>query len=135
MDTLAGGERQRVRLALALALGTPILLLDEPTTHLDIRHQLEMLELVARVHAHRDLTVVIVLHDLAQAARYAHRLVVVHQGQIAADGTPTAVVTPALLHEVFGVHARLVPDGDQYLLAYDRPVDAIAAASAQPVRS
>jgi iron complex transport system ATP-binding protein len=84
-----------------------LLLLDEPTTHLDIRHQLEMLELVARVHARRGLTVVMVLHDLAQAARYAHRLIVVHEGQIAADGTAAAVVTPDLLLEVFGVHARL----------------------------
>ncbi|MGH3931405.1 MAG: hypothetical protein ACRDTF_15710 [Pseudonocardiaceae bacterium] len=64
-----------------------------------------------------------VLHDLAQAARYAHRLVVVHRGQVAADGPPSAVVTPELLHEVFGVHARLVPDGDRQLLTYDRPVD------------
>ncbi len=127
VDTLSGGERQRVRLALALAQETPILLLDEPTTHLDIRHQLEMLELVARVHARRGLTVVMVLHDLAQAARYAHRLIVVDQGRIAADGPPPTVVTPELLHAVFGVHARLVPDGDQELLAYDRPVETTAA--------
>ncbi len=122
VDTLSGGERQRVRLALALAQQTPILLLDEPTTHLDVRHQLEMLELVTRVHARRGLTVVIVLHDLTQAARYAHRLVVVDRGGIAADGPPQQVVTPALLHDVFGVHARLIPDGDTPLLAYDRSV-------------
>ncbi|MGH3611721.1 MAG: iron chelate uptake ABC transporter family permease subunit [Pseudonocardia sp.] len=130
VDTLSGGERQRVRLALALAQETPILLLDEPTTHLDIRHQLEMLELVARVHAIRGLTVVMVLHDLTQAARYAHRLVVVHEGGIAADGAPAEVVTPRLLSEVFGVQARLVPDGDRALLAFDRPVGNIAAESA-----
>lgn len=98
VDTLSGGERQRVGLALALVQQTPILLLDEPTTYLDIRHQLEMLELVARVHTRRGLTLMMVLHDLA------------------------TVVTPELLHAVFGVHARLVPDGDQELLAYDHPV-------------
>ncbi len=133
VDTLSGGERQRVRLALALAQQTPILLLDEPTTHLDVRHQLEMLDLVVRVHARRELTVVIVLHDLAQAARYAHRLVVIHEGRIAADGPPAEVVTPNLLHDVFEVHARLVPDGDRSLLAYDGPVGAGAApATARP---
>jgi iron complex transport system ATP-binding protein len=75
------------------------------------------------VHAQRSLTVVMVLHDLAQAARYAHRLVVVHEGIIAADGPATVALTPRLLRDVFGVHARLVPDDQTTapLLAYDHP--------------
>lgn len=119
VDTLSGGERQRVRLALALAQGSPVLLLDEPTTHLDVRHQLEMLDLVVRLHAERGLTVVMVLHDLTQAARYAHRIVVLHEGGVVADGG-AEVLTPDLLRRAFGVEARVVPDVHP-LLAFDGP--------------
>jgi iron complex transport system ATP-binding protein len=108
LESLSGGERQRVRLALALAQDTPLLLLDEPTTYLDVRHQLEVLELVAGLGA--DLTVVMVLHDLDHAARYADRIVALHQGRVAAQGTPEEVVTPSVLREVFGVRARVARD-------------------------
>ncbi|MGC4791810.1 ABC transporter ATP-binding protein [Micromonospora sp. DT178] len=110
VDTLSGGERQRVRLALALAQQTPVLLLDEPTTFLDVRHQLEVLSLVRRLHAERGLTVVAVLHELDHAARFTDRVVALAEGRVAADGPPTEVVTPELLATVFGVRGRVVTD-------------------------
>lgn len=117
LETLSGGERQRVRLALALAQDAPILLLDEPTTYLDVRHQLEVLELVADFAA--GLTVVMVLHDLDHAARYADRIVALRQGSIAADGTPDQVITPQVLREVFRVAARVRVD-ERYGTPYCR---------------
>ena len=110
LDSLSGGERQRAWIALALAQATPILLLDEPTTFLDIGHQLEVLTLVRRLNEERGLTIILVLHDLNQAARYAHRMIALHEGQIVADGTPVEVLTPALLAAVFGVQAHIITD-------------------------
>ncbi len=110
VDTLSGGERQRVWIALALAQATPLLLLDEPTTFLDIGHQLEILELITRLNRERNLTVVMVLHDINQAARYAHRLIVLHHGRIVADGEPRAIITPELLARVFGVRVHIIAD-------------------------
>ncbi|MEU4779102.1 ABC transporter ATP-binding protein [Micromonospora sp. NPDC023633] len=126
VDTLSGGERQRVRLALALAQQTPVLLLDEPTTFLDVRHQLEVLSLVRRLHAERGLTVVAVLHELDHAARFTDRVVALAEGRVAADGPPVEVVTPDLLATVFGVRGRVVTDahtGTVRALA-DTPVEA-----------
>ena len=108
--TLSGGERQRVWLALTLAQDARTLLLDEPTTYLDVGHQLEVLDLVARLRAERGLTVVTVLHDLDHAARYADRIVALRGGRIVADGPPDEVVTPRLLAEVFRVRATVLPD-------------------------
>lgn len=110
LDSLSGGERQRAWIALALAQDTPTLLLDEPTTFLDIGHQLEVLDLVQRLNRERAMTIVLVLHDLNQAARYASRMVTLNQGQIVADGPPTHVLTPTLLAEIFGVRANIVTD-------------------------
>jgi iron complex transport system ATP-binding protein len=110
LDSLSGGERQRAWIALALAQDTPILLLDEPTTFLDIGHQLEVLTLVRRLNEERGLTIILVLHDLNQAARYAHRMIALNEGQIVADGTPVEVLTPALLASVFNVHAHIITD-------------------------
>lgn len=110
VDGLSGGERQRVWIALALAQATPILLLDEPTTFLDIGHQLEVLDLIQRLNRERGLTIVVVLHDLNQAARYADRMVVLQQGQIVADGAPNEVLTPRLLARVFQVRAHILTD-------------------------
>ncbi|KWX01004.1 ABC transporter ATP-binding protein [Carbonactinospora thermoautotrophica] len=110
VDSLSGGERQRVRLALCLAQQTGVLLLDEPTTFLDVRHQLEVLHLVRRLREERDLTVVMVLHDLGQAARFADRLVALRAGEVVADGAPGDLVTPELLGEVFGVTGRVLRD-------------------------
>ncbi|MEM8531384.1 MAG: ABC transporter ATP-binding protein [Chloroflexota bacterium] len=110
LDTLSGGERQRAWIALTLAQDTSILLLDEPTTFLDIGHQLEVLDLVQQLNQERGMTIVLVLHDLNQAARYSHRMVVLNQGQIVADGVPQDVLTPPLLAEVFNVQANIVTD-------------------------
>lgn len=107
VDALSGGERQRVRLAMALAQDTRVLLLDEPTTYLDLRHQLEVMEMVVRLREERGLTVVMVLHDLGHAARYADRIVALRDGLVVADGTPGAVVTPRLLADALGVSGRV----------------------------
>ena len=109
-ETLSGGERQRVWIALALAQQTQVLLLDEPTTFLDVRHQLEVLDLVASLRLRRRLTVVTVLHDLGHAGRYADRVVALRDGRVMADGTPEEVVTAEVVARVFGVRATVLPD-------------------------
>lgn len=109
VEALSGGQRQRVWIAMALAQETPILLLDEPTTYLDLAHQLEVLELCTRLN--RDgRTLVAVLHDLNQAARYATHLVAMRNGALVAEGSPREVVTEETVHAVFGVHSRVIDD-------------------------
>ena len=103
MQTLSGGQRQRVWLALVLAQDTGILLLDEPTTFLDIRHQLDLLDLCARLHA-AGRTLVVVLHDLNLAFRYASRVIMMRDGRIAAQGAADEVVTEAALRQVFDLY-------------------------------
>jgi iron complex transport system ATP-binding protein len=95
---------------LALAQDTELLLLDEPTTFLDLRHQLDVLDLVDDLHRELGRTVVMVLHDLGQAARYADHLVVLHEGRLAAAGTPAEVLDAALVERVFQVPCRVLPD-------------------------
>lgn len=106
---LSGGQKQRVFIAMALAQDTPYVMLDEPTTFLDIRHQVETLELVRQLH-NAGRTSIVVLHDIAQAARYGDRLVVMHAGRIVAQGTPADVVTPALLRDVYDLDCAVYPD-------------------------
>ncbi|MFE0462024.1 ABC transporter ATP-binding protein [Kitasatospora sp. NPDC058965] len=110
VDRLSGGQRQRAWIALTLAQDTDLLLLDEPTTFLDLRHQLDVLELVAELHRDLGRTVVMVLHDLGQAARYADHLVVLDRGRPAAAGPPAEVLTAELVERVFQVPCRVVPD-------------------------
>lgn len=110
VDALSGGQRQRAWISMALAQGTDLLLLDEPTTYLDLSHQIDVLELVARLHAERGRTVAVVLHDLNLAARYAQRLVAMKDGVVVASGTPHEVLTERLLAEVFDLEARVVDD-------------------------
>ncbi|MEU2036952.1 ABC transporter ATP-binding protein [Nocardia amamiensis] len=110
VDRLSGGQRQRAWIALALAQETELLLLDEPTTFLDLRHQLDVLDLVAELHTAAGRTVVMVLHDLGQAARYADHLVVLHDGRLAAAGAPAEVLDAELVETVFGVDCRVIPD-------------------------
>lgn len=110
VDELSGGQRQRVWVAMTLAQDTPILLLDEPTTHLDIAHQLELLDLLSGLNLTQDRTIVMVLHDLNQAARYAHHLVAMSEGTIVAEGTPHEVVTPPIVRAVFGIESQIVTD-------------------------
>ncbi|MBW8483454.1 ABC transporter ATP-binding protein [Actinomadura sp. PM05-2] len=109
VDELSGGQRQRVWIAMALAQQTPILLLDEPTTFLDIAHQIEVLDLCAALHE-QGRTVVAVLHDLNHAARYATHLIAMRGGRIVAEGAPGEVVTAALVEEVFGLPCRVIDD-------------------------
>ncbi|WP_285116098.1 ABC transporter ATP-binding protein [Leifsonia sp. fls2-241-R2A-40a] len=110
VDELSGGQRQRVWIAMALAQRTDILLLDEPTTFLDISHQLDVLDLLLDLNAARGATVVMVLHDLNLAARYADHLVAMRAGSIVAAGEPASVVTADLVREVFGVESVIADD-------------------------
>ena len=108
LEELSGGQRQRAWIAMVLAQEAPILLLDEPTTFLDLAHQIEVLDLLRDLVA-AGRTVVAVLHDLTQAARYGDHLVLLDAGRIAAAGPPAAVLTPARVQAVFGVAVTLVP--------------------------
>ena len=111
VDELSGGQRQRVWIAMVLAQETPLVLLDEPTTFLDIAHQLEVLELVQRLRT-AGRTVVAVLHDINQAARYGSHLIAMSEGRIVAQGAPREVVTADLIEQVFGLRCRVIADPD-----------------------
>jgi iron complex transport system ATP-binding protein len=115
---LSGGERQRVLVAMALAQEPELLLLDEPTLHLDLAHQVALLSSIRRLQAQRGLTVVAVLHDLNLAAAFAPRVVVLHDGRVAADGSITDTLTPVLIERAFGVRMQLArtPDGGAHLV-------------------
>ncbi|MFT4108390.1 ABC transporter ATP-binding protein [Propionicimonas sp.] len=110
VSALSGGQLQRAWIALVLAQATPTILLDEPTTFLDLAHQLDVLRLVRRINAERGSTIVMVLHDLSLAARYSDRLVVLHDGGVLADGDPWSVLTPQVLATAFGLAADVIPD-------------------------
>lgn len=109
VSELSGGQRQRAFLAMVLAQDTPYVMLDEPTTFLDVRHQIETLDLVRALHA-LGRTSVVVLHDIAQAARYGDRLVVMKDGRIAAQGAPNTIVSEELVREVYGLDSLVYPD-------------------------
>ncbi|SEF53371.1 ABC transporter ATP-binding protein [Bosea lathyri] len=110
LDSLSGGQRQRAWITMALAQETDILLLDEPTTFLDLAHQIEVMELIAALVGDRGKTVVAVLHDLNQAARYADHMVLLKAGRVAAAGRPDEVMTVESIDEVFGVTACIMSD-------------------------
>ncbi|MET4612455.1 iron complex transport system ATP-binding protein [Rhodococcus sp. PvR044] len=110
VDQLSGGQRQRAWISMALAQGTDILLLDEPTTYLDLAHSVEVLDLVDRMHEELGRTVVMVLHDLNLAIRYSDRLIVMSEGAVVASGTPSEVISEELLLKVFGLEARVIED-------------------------
>ena len=116
-DELSGGERQRVLVAMALAQEPQLLLLDEPTLHLDLAHQVSLLTAIRRLRARRGLTVLAVLHDLNLAAEFAPRIAVLHDGALAADGDPSRVLTPGLVERVFGVRVAEAhaADGSRHL--------------------
>jgi iron complex transport system ATP-binding protein len=109
VDELSGGQRQRVWLALVLAQQTPIMLLDEPTTFLDIAHQIEVLDLCSRLHE-EGRTMVAVLHDLNHACRYATHLIAMRGGEVIAQGRPAEVVTAELVERVFGLPCQVIED-------------------------
>jgi len=110
LGDLSGGQRQRVWIAMALAQNPQILLLDEPTTFLDLSHQLEVLDLLRELNRTQGTTIVVVLHELNMAARYADELVVMSQGRIVAHGEPTAVLTREVVSEAFALDALVIPD-------------------------
>jgi iron complex transport system ATP-binding protein len=123
VDELSGGQRQRVWIAMALAQETDILLLDEPTSFLDVAHQIEVLDLLVDLNRTRGTTVVMVLHDLNLAARYADEMVAMHDGCIHAKGRPHEVITSDLVREVFGVDCEVIVDplsGAPLVLPYGR---------------
>jgi iron complex transport system ATP-binding protein len=110
VDELSGGERQRVWLAMVLAQQTQTLLLDEPTTFLDLAHQIDVLELCAQVMTERAMTVVVVIHELNLAVRYADHLIVMKDGAVQAVGTPAEVITEELIRDTFDLPCRIVDD-------------------------
>jgi iron complex transport system ATP-binding protein len=109
LDRLSGGQRQRAWIAMALAQETPILLLDEPTTYLDVAHQLEVLELLKELNEKRGRTIVMVVHDLNHAAQYADHIIAVAGGGIHAAGRPVDLLKPDLIKTVFGIDAVVIP--------------------------
>ncbi|GGX84534.1 ABC transporter ATP-binding protein [Streptomyces hiroshimensis] len=137
VDELSGGQRQRVWIAMALAQETDLLLLDEPTTYLDIAHQVEVLDLVRRLNRERGRTVVAVLHDLNQAARYADHLVAMKAGRIVAQGRPAEIVTAELVREVFGLESVVVPDPvtGSPLVVPGQPWEAVPADAQEQVQA
>ena len=110
VDELSGGQRQRVWIARALAQGTDLMLLDEPTTYLDLAHQIDVLDLLTDLNRRDGRTVVLVLHDLNQAARYSDHLIAMRAGAVIAHGTPSEIITEELVHEVFGLRSKVVLD-------------------------
>ncbi len=110
VDELSGGQRQRVWIAMAIAQQTPLLLLDEPTTYLDIQHQIDVLDLCAQLHEEQGRTLVAVLHDLNHAARYATHLIAMRGGEVVAEGAPADVVTAEQVERVFGLPCQVIDD-------------------------
>jgi len=110
VDALSGGQRQRAWIAMTLAQQTSIILLDEPTTFLDLSHQIEVLQLLERLSRDEGRTIVMVVHDLNHATRHAQHVVALRDGNVFASGDPREVVTPRLLRDVFGVEADVLPD-------------------------
>ncbi len=126
VHTLSGGERQRAWLAMALAQKPKILLLDEPTTYLDVHHQLELMELVVRLHKEMGLTVIMVLHDLNHAARYSERLIALKKGVIMADGATEEVFVQPIIEELYDVRAVIMQveaNGTKYPVCFPYSVE------------
>lgn len=121
ISALSGGQRQRAWIALALAQDTPLILLDEPTTYLDMAHQLEILELLQALNRQQGKTIVLVIHELNLAARCAHWMVAMKEGTVRAAGTPEAIMNAEMMREVFNLESLIAPDpwtGRPELLSY-----------------
>ena len=110
VDSLSGGQRQRAWIAMTLAQNSDLILLDEPTTFLDLAYQIDVLDLLHDLNAERGKTIVMVLHDLNQACRYADYLIAVREGQIIAQGKPHEIITETLVEQVFGIDCCIIPD-------------------------
>ncbi|HYF65551.1 MAG TPA: ABC transporter ATP-binding protein [Herpetosiphonaceae bacterium] len=134
VDALSGGQRQRAWIAMTLAQETACILLDEPTTFLDLAHQIEVLQLLERLNREEGRTIVMVVHDLNHATRHAQHVVALRGGTVIASGPPAAIVTPELLRSVFGVEGAVVPDprsGVPLCIAYGLSEGLTAAQPAQ----
>lgn len=117
---LSGGQRQRVWLAMALAQKTEILLLDEPTTYLDMAHQIEVLKIVKKLNKEHGCTIVMVLHDINQASRFSDTMIAMRGGKVLAAGSPREIMTPSVLNDVFQVTATIIEDADTPIcISYD----------------
>lgn len=119
VDSLSGGQRQRVWIALVLAQDTDILLLDEPTTYLDIAYQVEILDCLAKLNKLKKTTIVAILHDINLSIRYADHIFAMKKGQLLAEGTPRDIITTDLMKEVYGMESSIITDpetGDPYVI-------------------
>ncbi|MFC5463604.1 ABC transporter ATP-binding protein [Lederbergia graminis] len=110
VDTLSGGQRQRAWIAMTLAQDTDIILLDEPTTYLDMTYQIDILDLLFDLNEQKNRTIVMVLHDLNLASRYAHNIVAIKDGKVFAQGKPEDIITCELVHSVFGMECQVAKD-------------------------
>lgn len=110
IEQMSGGQRQRAWIAMALAQGTNILFLDEPTTFLDMAHQLEVLNLLDRLHRDEKRTIVMVVHDLNHASQFAHHIVAIKSGEVLYEGNPEQVITSQMLQDVFSIEADVIPN-------------------------
>lgn len=120
LSQLSGGQRQRVWLAMALAQKTDILLLDEPTTYLDMAHQIEVLKIVQKINKEHGCTIVMVLHEINQAARFSDTILAMKSGEVIANGKPKEIMTAAYLEKIFNIQAKIVDDeGTPVCLSYD----------------
>lgn len=137
VSDLSGGQRQRVWVAMALAQDTELLLLDEPTTYLDLAHQIDILDLLLTLNREAGRTVVMVLHELNLAARYADHLIAMKDGRIVVEGTPDSVLNEQTIRDVFGLAATVVPDpvtGAPMVVPLGRPAQDVAAVARETVR-
>ncbi|MCQ6559847.1 ABC transporter ATP-binding protein [Paenibacillus mendelii] len=135
VDELSGGQRQRAWIAMAVAQGTNVLLLDEPTTFLDMAHQMEVMILLEKLNQEQKRTIIMVLHDLNHAARYAHHLVALKSGVVLYEGNPEEVVTSHMLRDVFNIDADVIPDprhGAPLCLPYGLAADQEISSEALP---
>lgn len=122
ISKLSGGERQRIWLAMVLAQETEVILLDEPTTYLDMVHQLEVLKIIQQLNLERQCSIVMVLHDINHAARFSHEIIAMKQGEIIASGSPVEVISTEVLRRVFNVEAKVLVqpvDGIPICYSYD----------------
>ncbi|MEO3813483.1 ABC transporter ATP-binding protein [Sphaerisporangium sp. B11E5] len=130
VDELSGGQRQRAWIAMAVAQGTPVLLLDEPTTYLDLAHQIDVLDLVTDLNRRENRTIVMVLHDLNHACRYADHVIAMKAGRIVTEGPPAEVVTAGTVEDIFGLRCQVTTDpvsGTPLVIPVGRHHDVAAA--------
>ncbi|WP_163853345.1 ABC transporter ATP-binding protein [Paenibacillus elgii] len=135
VDSLSGGQRQRAWIAMTLAQGTPTILLDEPTTYLDLAHQIEVLDLLYELNESEQRTIVMVLHDINLACRYAHNIVAIKDRKVWAEGRPQDIVNEDLIRSVFELESRVVEDplfGTPMVVPFGRGKQPLVAQAAAP---